>query len=246
MPANDLTATAGIGRVLKDPPRVVPGGPGFQELSRKPLVDQAVDQLRDMILSGEIPPRTRLLQEQVAAQLGVSRTPLREAIRVLVHEGLLTPVAGGGSVEVVELTDEDARDLYEVREVIDGLAARLCTARRTELPLDVLERDLEELRAAADPVDTRRFLDAHSRFHIELVRACGNKRLTQTLFIVQMSSIMLFPRLAESPERMRASAEEHADILGQIKAGDVEQAERLARQHIKTASSYWLDRDDGA
>lgn len=207
------------------------------------MLDDVVEQLRNMILSRRLPPRARLRQEEVAARLGISRTPVREAFRVLLHEGLLIPVPGSSSVEVVELSEEDAKDLYEVRARIDGLAARLCAQRSHEIPLEELQQDLEDLRAAANPFDVERFSDAHTRFHVRLVRLSGNKRLEQTLFIVQLSTLMLYPRFAERPERMLASAKEHWAILDQIRAGNADEAERIATRHIETASDFWFGTD---
>jgi DNA-binding GntR family transcriptional regulator len=214
--------------------------PNFRTLARTSITDEVVDQLRNMILSLELPPRTRLRQEEVAAKLGISRTPVREALRILQYEGLVIPVAGGASVEVVELSDDDAKDLYQVRAPIDGLAARLCAEHPDRLPLDELERDLETLESAAEPFDVRTFTTAHTRFHVGLVRGSGNKRLEQTLFIVQLSSLMLYPKYMETPERMTRSAHEHRPILEQIKAGDPKKAEEVAIGHIENAANFWF------
>src|SRR4051794_28051850 len=99
-------------------------------LPRMPrLVDEVVSRLRDNIIDGTIPAGSRLPQVALAEQLGVSRTPLREALRVLESEGLLRTADNNRTVEVVQVTPDDLRDMYELREVIDGLAARLAAGK---------------------------------------------------------------------------------------------------------------------
>jgi DNA-binding GntR family transcriptional regulator len=218
--------------------------PKFRTVARTSITDEVVDQLRGMILSLELPPRTRLRQEDVAEKLGISRTPVREALRILMHEGLVLPVSGSSSaVEVVELSDDDAVDLYQVRALIDGLAARLCASHPEDLPIDELEKDLADLEAAADPFDVGKFAEAHTRFHVGLVRASGNTRLDQTLSVVQLSSLMLYPKYIERPERMLASAREHRPILEQIRAGDKKKAEEVAVSHIENAAAFWFGQE---
>src|SRR5215212_4073666 len=108
------------------------GGLRLGEMRRVPLVQQIAEQLRALIIDGTIPPGTPLLQEKVAAELGVSRTPLREAFRILEQDGLVRVSRTTGTVEVIQLTPLDAAQLYQLREVIDGLAARLAASRHLE------------------------------------------------------------------------------------------------------------------
>jgi GntR family transcriptional regulator, vanillate catabolism transcriptional regulator len=198
-----------------------------------------------VVLSGELPPGTRLIQEDVAARLSVSRTPLREAIRVLVYEGLLRPVPGGSSVEVVELDARESRELYEVREYVDGLAARLCARDGlSDAAVKTLEEALAEIRK--EPFATERFNPAHLKFHSTIVEASGNRRLRQLMFIVDMTAQMIFPRLETGPERMRESAEEHQLILDAILARDPDLAEKRAREHIQAATEYWITQEGQA
>src|ERR1700704_527143 len=93
----------------------------LQALDRVRLVDRIIEQLRDMILDGSLPPGTRLVQEKLAADLAVSRTPLREALRVLEQDGLVSLSASSSAAVVIELDEHDVRELYEIREVLDGL-----------------------------------------------------------------------------------------------------------------------------
>src|SRR5579862_4729146 len=100
--------------------------PAFE---RTRLVDDVTDRLRSMIIDGTLAPGTTLLQIDLAERLGVSRTPLREAFRILEYEGFVRIANGNKTLEVVDLSDDDIIELYQFREVIDGLAARLAAKR---------------------------------------------------------------------------------------------------------------------
>jgi DNA-binding GntR family transcriptional regulator len=210
------------------------------------LATQVVDGLRNMVLSGRLPPGTKLIQEQVAAELNVSRTPLREAIRVLVNEGLLIPIPSSGTVRVVDLSADEVEQLYQVREMIDGLAARLCASR--ELPSrtsDRLRNSVERLATASSPFDLNAFVAAHADFHVEVLRSCGNQWLIGMEPLVRLSAQMLFRQFASSGERMKKSIQEHRAILKAILGSDAAKAEELARAHICAASNFWVPRMRG-
>jgi DNA-binding GntR family transcriptional regulator len=224
---------------------------GLTAPERQDLVEEIASQLRALILSGTIPPGSRLRQEEVAAHLGVSRTPLREAFRVLTHEGLLVQGSIGGSLEVCPLTERHAQELYEVREVVDGLAARLCAERHETLPIDELRSSVEAIENASDPFSKDAFHAAHVKFHRALLSATGNQVLAQLRYIIEISSLMVLPHLEVSPQRVKLSAREHAHVLQCVQSGDPRSAEQAAREHIHSASEFWVKRmgafaDDGA
>ena len=114
-------------------------------LKRTRLVDEAARALRDAILNGELSSGTRLRQVQLATQLGISRTPLREALMKLEQEGLIELLPRGG-LRVALLNLDEAVELYDVREVLDGLAARLAAQRITEQGLRDLKRHLSQMK----------------------------------------------------------------------------------------------------
>ena len=209
------------------------------------LVDQIVERLRDNIVDGTLLPGTALKQEQLAAQLGVSRTPLREAFRALEQDGLLRIIPSNNTVEVIRLSNHDIIELYQIREVIDGLATSLA-ASRVDQNADVLE-ELDGLIAdlqSVESFDTLQFIRAHNAFHAGIVRASGNRWLLQLLPIVSTSAQMLYPVLGGDPERVAESGAEHGAILEKIKAGDVEQARELAEQHIRNALEHWTSAEE--
>jgi len=209
-------------------------------LARRPRMKESiVDQLRRLILEGKLAPGTVLRQEHLAKQLHVSRTPLREALISLEREGFIV-VAPSGAASVVALDARDAREILDIREIIDGLAARLLAERgidaRTEARLVELEREME----ATAPHDKHRYLVANADFHATIVEATGHERLRQFVPLVRMSSEVVYMRLQNQGRRLARSAGEHASILDAIRAREGGVAERLAREHVRNAASHWL------
>ena len=210
-------------------------------VSRQPrLVDQITEQLRDLIISQQLPPGSLLKQDSLAAQLGVSRTPLREAFRVLEREGLVRTVGSSNTIEVVHITEQDVRELYQIREVLDGLVARLVVANGLDDEHYAnLKKHAVSMRRATSPVDARTFIHAHVEFHLGLVRATNNARLYQLEWLFRLSTQMLYEDLASNPKRMKSSAREHEELLELVRRGDERAAEDSARAHIRNAFDTW-------
>jgi DNA-binding GntR family transcriptional regulator len=217
-----------------------PPVPGITPIDRPSrLVYQVTERLREMILDGSLAPGTELRQESLSADFGVSRTPLREAFRVLERDGLIQSISNNRSV-VVELDDENMRELLEIREALDGLAARLAAERTLDAPQAADLRDaVESLEASGATMDLGTFLSSHVRFHTSVFEAAGNSRLDMFLPIVRISTQMWFTRLRSQPERVQISAHEHREIVDAILAGDTGEAERLARSHIQESLKAW-------
>ncbi len=208
---------------------------------RQPRMKEGiVDQLRRLILEGKLAPGTVLRQEHLARQLQVSRTPLREALVALEREGFIV-IAPTGAASVVSLDARDALEIMDVREMVDGLAARLLAQRG--LPPDV-ERELsvlaKEMRAIAAR-DKHRFLVANADFHVKIVEATGHARLQQFIPLVRMSSEVVYIHLQNQGRRLTSSAHEHTRLLDAIRSGDADAAERSAREHVRNAAAHWLE-----
>lgn len=160
-----------------------------QRFARSRLVDEVTSYLRELIISGELEPGTLLPQIDLATKLGVSRTPLREAFRVLERDGLIRVGNGNKTVEVATLTASDLVDIFQIREVLDGLAARLCAdGRFTDAVRTDLRTQMDALEAAADSNDLTEYGARHADFHLILFRASGNLRLADEAPIVRISS----------------------------------------------------------
>ena len=195
--------------------------------------------LRERILAGELEPESRLHQEGISAELGVSRTPVREAIARLAAEGLVELLANRGA-RVAAVRPGDMEAAYVARLGIEPLAARLAAARRDPGELTKLRKTLTPARRGAKAAYA-----ASRAFHRELALASGNR------FLVEFAETLWAGRLGlhvyaqqMTPEQFAKDASEHERILDAIEAGDEETAERLTREHITHALDLLAGRVD--
>ena len=205
--------------------------------ARVPLVDEIAGVLRERIYAQRYPTGAWLRQEHLSAELGVSRTPLREALRVLEQEGLVQVVAGQGARVVTGDLDK-LLDAYELRAVVDGLAARLTTERLAaqRAPAEQvrhLRRAVEAQRAAVDPWVPREYTQSNVDFHEQIVHLSGNEFVINQVPILRMTAQVFAPVALVRPESAQRAIREHSAIADAIEAGDGSGAERLARAHIE-------------
>ncbi|MDQ7793689.1 MAG: GntR family transcriptional regulator [bacterium] len=204
------------------------------------LHEQTYDSLRQAIVSGEVLPGKVLSQEQLADILGVSRTPVRDAVRRLEVEGVLKVLPNRG-VMVCKYSRSDVKEIYMLRIVLEGLAANLAAQAATKKDIAVLERwHLEvEKQAETDNIDVLALGRANQGFHQSLQRAAGSPRLRQIAkmvsetFITTRSTTIILPRLA-------AFLQQHGGILEAVKQRNPLVAERLAKEHVRLAESLVL------
>jgi DNA-binding GntR family transcriptional regulator len=212
---------------------------GVTPLRRRRLVDDATQSLREAILDGRLAGGARLRQTELAERLGISRTPIREALTRLGHEGLIELLPRGG-VRVLLLNADEALELYDLREALDGLAARLAAARADAAALSRLERSLARMADCVDRGDPTHWFRAHVAFHEEIVRSAGNRPLGRVASVVLLSIRQFHPLLLKTARRLEDAYREHRGIFEAIAARDGEAAERLARAHIKNAKMIVL------
>jgi DNA-binding GntR family transcriptional regulator len=196
------------------------------------VVDEAASVLRERILSGRYAPGATLAQERVAAELGIGRTPTREALRILEQEGLVE-VEGRRGARVVSADRHRVVAALQVRGVLDGLAARLAAAqpdRHSWLPY--LDRLLaEERRLAAEP-SSRELRQTIADFHAAITHLSGNRFLVSQLGLVHLTVQVLTPDAVLDETAARRTIRDHRAIRDAIEHGDGEAAETLARAHI--------------
>jgi DNA-binding GntR family transcriptional regulator len=204
----------------------------------------AYERLKDEILSGRIAPRTRLVEQELASELGVSRTPIREALRRLISQGFVSRHQAGGLV-VHELSSREVDDIYQIREMLDGLAARLAAQRSVDSDLVRLEAalgKLAELATNLDESDDRErvelMVSADLTFHEILHDASGNERLRRLSVELSDSVRLVSLGAFTSPERARAIVTEHESVLAALRDRDPDAAEQAARQHVRSARQY--------
>ncbi len=194
------------------------------------MVEQACEILRERIRLGDIPPGTRLRQEVLAEELGVSRTPLREAMRLLAADGLVVLEPNRGAV-VVELSHDDRVAFWEARLALEPAAARMGAQRRTASGVAAMEAAIVDQRASM--VEDQGFA-ANRAFHLALVASAGNphlNRFAEALWVRAVGAAIYATQASDSGV-VAAYADQHAAILAAITSGDADRAEVLTREHI--------------
>jgi len=198
------------------------------------VVDQVYVAIRERITNGSLARGARVHQEDLAEELGVSRTPVREALRRLAAEGLVEMRTNRGA-RVADVGQVDMRAAYEARLVVEPGAARLAAQHRLARPRAQMRRALASQRRAIPNV--ARSFEANREFHIALVAASGNEFLLQfveRLWVARIGEV-IYERQRESPERMQLDADEHEEILLAIESGNGRRAESLTRRHLADA-----------
>ena len=181
------------------------------------VADQVYAVLRERIAGGEIERGSRLHQEDLASEFGVSRTPIREALRRLAAEGLVDLFANRGA-RVATANAEDLRSSYETRLVVEPGAARIAAQRRLPEPIARMRAAILEEERAAD--SSERHYKANRDFHLALVEGTGNPQLVQFMEHVWIGRIgsSLYEKGEERPGGLRADHDAHADIADAIEA----------------------------
>lgn len=207
-------------------------------LVHQPLREVVASEIRAMIISGQLAQGERLVEGRLASELGVSRNPVREAIRLLESTGLVE-VRPRKGVYVCVVDVEQARHIQELRMVVEGYAAELAAARRTEADLDALMGCIERGRQAAADDDTVGAAACHREFHITLERAAGNPFLERVTGPLRQQTELIFSILLE--ERGAITWSEHQDICDAIESGDADLARESMCGHIARATDAFVD-----
>jgi DNA-binding GntR family transcriptional regulator len=205
-----------------------------QTLQIASVVDHVYAAIRERIRDGALARGARVHQEDLAAELGVSRTPVREALRRLAAEGLVEMHTNRGA-RVADVSEGDMRASYEARLIVEPGAARLAAQRGLAEPQAQMRAAVAAQRRAIGKI--RDSFEANRDFHVALVAASGNgflRDFVENLWVARIGEVV-YERQAETPEQMRADADEHEQILEAIVRGDARAAETLTRRHISDA-----------
>ncbi|MGN2639268.1 GntR family transcriptional regulator [Nocardia takedensis] len=193
------------------------------------LRDHAYQTLKRRIIEVELRPGARLVERDLAAELAVSRIPLREALRMLATEGLVLLVPSKGAL-VATFSPADVRDLFDIREVLESLAARLAAERATPETLAPLGDRMAEARAATEAGDLPRIAAANAAFHAEIIAMAGNPLLSTVMGPLAARTEWLF-RLTASRDPVEQCSE-HEELYEHIAAGAGDAAAVSAFTHI--------------
>ncbi len=210
--------------------------------SHRPLRDVVCDAIRDQIINGEHEPGSRLVEDRLADGLGVSRNPVREALRVLEAEGFVSMIPRRGAV-VATLTQEEVNDIFEVRRALEALAARLAARRATPTQLKSLRKVLADADLAVTNGDAARITQLNSRFHEMVLDLAGNGYLKDVMLPLRGRTQWIFSLTAGA--RGRHSLREHGELVEAIVDGDEDRAGRLAEAHIGAAQESFIAGRDG-
>jgi DNA-binding GntR family transcriptional regulator len=200
--------------------------------------------LKNMIITREILPGKKICEETLAQEIGVSRTPIREALFRLEHEGIVKIIPRRGAF-VVKQSKENIIEILQIREVLEALIVRLVTPLLEESDIIELRSCLEKLRAT--PEEERHvieYTDSELEFHSLLLRRCPNQMLRQMMAMVNARLQIIRLRTVVLPGRAQKSLDEHAGILEMIEKGNAEEAELLMRRHVISVRTMAVENID--
>lgn len=203
-----------------------------------PLRDLALDAIRSRIISGLDAPGTRLVEDRLAMELGMSRNPVREALRVLAAEGYVEVIPRRGAV-VATISDIEASEIFELRMALEALAARLAARKAVDGDTGELTRLVDASRRAAAEQDSAALSSLNSRFHEEVLRLAKNGHLRNVMMPLRGRMQWIFSHTAGG-ERGSHSVAEHEQLLAAIIARDEDRAATLAGAHIAAARQSFL------
>lgn len=203
----------------------------IEHIEQVSLVDQAAARIRALMLTGQIAPGTKMREEWLQGLLGISRPPIREAIQILVHEGLLERLARRG-VRAPEFTPRDAWEIYSLRAALDRYALTNGMPAEEHL-LEPMRAAIVDMKRASQESDHPGFVAANREFHLALIALARNNRLYSTYVSLmnQMQFFMSINLAREAEQDTAVGVQRHETLLKAIESGDVSQALAALDEH---------------
>ncbi len=203
-------------------------------LTPRALYEEVAELLRQRIFNRELPPGSWIDELKIAEEFGISRTPLREALKVLATEGLITMKVRRGAY-VTEVSEQDLREVYELLALLESDAVAVVCRQATDAELSELQALHDELERAADPRkgSRERFFELNERFHLRLLELAHNRWRTQ--MVEDLRKVMKLNRHSSlfKSGRMQESLDEHRAIMAAIRARDPEAARQTMQRHFQ-------------
>jgi DNA-binding GntR family transcriptional regulator len=204
------------------------------------LRDQTYDIIKNMIIVREIEPGKKINEEQLAKEIQVSRTPIREALCRLGNEGIVKIIPRRGAF-VADLTEINVSEILLIREVLEGLVARLAAENIDEKTLEKLRKALEKVSTTPEKNrDLINYTRSEVNFHALLLSATNNQMLKNMMEIVNAHLQIIRLRTVVIPQRAQKTVKEHQQILKAIENRDASAAEELMRQHVRSVREVAL------
>ena len=204
---------------------------GIRVSKRKSLREEVYDSLRKSIIHGKLKAGQRLIEEQLAYQVGISRTPVREAFHKLERDDLVARLPKGGFV-VKKFTREDVEEIFGIRSVLESYAAYLATSHITPDRISLLEKKVDDSEKALQNEDYDKVVQFHTEFHDLLYRSCKSKKLID--MIINFSDYFYRYRsaLLHAETGFKHSIDDHRQMLEAMKKKSPAVVERLVRNHL--------------
>lgn len=204
-----------------------------------PLRDVVFNTLREAILTGKLVPGERLMENQLADKLGVSRTPVREALRMLELESLVELVPRKGA-QVLDMSDKDINDILEVRGALESLATSIACKKMKDEGVQQLKKLEEDFERAIEENDLERIIEIDETFHDLIFESTGNDKLTQIYGNLRIQLYRYRMAHVKADATITAIVAHHRGILRAIENHDSEDGARVAHGHIKYHSDFIL------
>ncbi|MDK2881617.1 MAG: hypothetical protein PWQ99_1392 [Clostridia bacterium] len=198
---------------------------------------KAYEYLYNAIVTNKLPPGVAIAEQEISNVLGISRTPVREALKQLEAEGLVRHIPLRGTF-VEEITTQDLEEIFALRETLEALALKTAITEITDEELYEIEILLRSLEYDSS---NEKFYDSDRRLHDLIVKHGGNRRLAQILNNLNSQMERLRHIAAMKPHRLQQSKQEHLEIVAALKRRDLEEAERLLRQHIRNVKESTIE-----
>lgn len=196
-----------------------------------PLRDVVFNTLREAILKGELKPGERLMELQLASKLGVSRTPIREAIRMLQQEGLAVTIPRRGA-EVAKMTEKNMEDVLQIREALEILAVQLACEKVTEEQLSQLKEAVEGFERAVKTGDLKQIAQSDIDFHDKIYEAADNPKLVNLLNNIREQIYRYRVEYLKEEENYPNLIEEHRKIFEGLKSRDKNFVTEMTEKHL--------------
>ena len=214
------------------------------EINDYELLSQKVYRiLKTRIIKGDLKPGEKLLENKIAEQLGVSRTPIREALRELAAEGFVKMSPNQGVV-VSNVSVKDIQEVLQIRGVLEGLAARLAAKLINGEEIKELEKFLKQMEHYTNKGNALAFSEMDAEFHELILNICGNNRLIQIHKNLSDQTHRYRIRSLSIPGRLKDSLNEHQEIVEALKRKDSEKADRVSQEHVKNVVANILANED--
>lgn len=195
------------------------------------LAQKAADKIREMIRKGALKKGDRLLEEPMCQAMGVSRTPLREALRILSSEGLIELIPNKGAY-IAQPSIEDIEKMFFVMSILEGTCARLCAEKMDEKGLRRLDDLYQKLEEHCHAEDREKYMAVNHSFHSLVQERAGNKVLSEVINGLRQKILLYRYRQIYQPGRLQESMQEHRDLQKALRERNPEAAEKFMQEHL--------------